>query len=71
MLTAFAMICLVVLVARHRGYLPGMDDWTVRNTTYGLLIFGSLAIACFIVVAGRRIYLSAGRRRTRPRPPAG
>jgi hypothetical protein len=45
---AIAAACGVFLLVAHWGWVPSLDAWMVQSTTFGLLLFGFLALASFI-----------------------
>jgi hypothetical protein len=45
---ALASACGLFLLFGRWGWVPPLDDWVVQTATFGLLLFGFLALASFI-----------------------
>jgi hypothetical protein len=50
---AAALACGLFLLIAHWGWLPPLDSWVVLATTFGLLLFGFLAVASLLAAINR------------------
>jgi Super-infection exclusion protein B len=55
---AASLACGVLLLVGHWGWLPPLDPWIVQVATFGLLLFGFLAIASLVTAINKNAGIS-------------